>query len=64
MNLVPPASIRETLRDGTEFARVWVLGDNALTLAPFGFLLPFAAPRLAMWRRMVLAACSSRSLSC
>ena len=27
-----------------------------LTLAPFGFLLPFAAPRLASWRRMALAA--------
>ena len=27
-----------------------------LTLAPFGFLLPFAAPRLASWRRIVLAA--------
>lgn len=56
VNLVPLASIRETLRDGTEFAQVWILGGNILTLAPFGFLLPFAAPRLAMWRRMALAA--------
>ncbi len=44
------------MRHGTGFAQAWILGGNVLTLAPFGFLLPFAAPRLASWRRMALAA--------
>jgi len=56
VNVVPLASIRETLRDGTLFAQVWLIGGNVLTLAPFGFLLPFIAPRLATWGRMALAA--------
>jgi len=56
VNLVPLASIRETLRGGTLFAQAWVIGGNILTLAPFGFLLPFVAPRLATWGRMALAA--------
>ena len=56
VNLVPLASIRQALRDGTAFAQAWVIGGNILTLAPFGFLLPFIAPRLATWGRMALAA--------
>lgn len=56
VNLVPLTSIRETLRDSTELAQVWILGGNVVTLAPFGFLLPFAAPRLASWRPMAVAA--------
>jgi glycopeptide antibiotics resistance protein len=56
VDLVPLASIRQTLRDGTLFAQVWVIGGNIFTLAPFGFLLPFVAPRLAGWGRMALAA--------
>lgn len=55
VDLVPLASIRDVLRHGTIFAQAWILGGNVLTLAPFGFLLPFAAPRLATWRRMALA---------
>lgn len=55
VDLVPLASIRETLAEGTRFAQVWILGGNVLTLVPLGFLLPFAVPRLATWRRMVLA---------
>ena len=55
VDLVPLASIRDVLSHGTVFAQVWILGGNVLTLAPFGFLLPFAAPRLASWRRMALA---------
>ncbi len=56
VDLLPLASIRDVLRNGTPFAQAWILGGNVLTLAPFGFLLPFAAPRLAAWRRMALAA--------
>ncbi len=56
VNLAPLASIGETLRDTTEFAQVWILGGNVVTLAPFGFLLPVAAPQLASWRRMAVAA--------
>jgi len=56
VGLVPLASISEVVRDGTWFAQLWILGGNVLTLAPFGFLLPFAAPRLATWRRVALAA--------
>ena len=55
VDLVPLASIRDVLLRGTLFAQVWILGGNVLTLAPFGFLLPFTAPRLASWRRMALA---------
>ncbi len=55
VDLVPLASIRDVLRHGTLFTEAWVLGGNVLTLAPFGFLLPFAAPPLATWRRMALA---------
>ena len=55
VDLVPLASIRDVLLHGTVFAQVWILGGNVLTLTPFGFLLPFAAPRLATWRRMALA---------
>ena len=54
VDLVPLASIRDVLH-GTLFSQVWILGGNVLTLTPFGFLLPFAAPRLATWRRMALA---------
>ena len=56
VNLVPLASISETLRDGSVFAQVWVIGGNIVTLARFGFLLPFVAPRLATWGHMALAA--------
>ena len=56
VGLTPLASIRDVVRHGTGFAQAWILGGNVLTLAPFGFLLPFAAPRLASWRRMALAA--------
>ena len=56
VGLVPLASIRDVLLHGTRFAQVWILGGNVLTLAPFGFLLPFVAPSLATWRRMALAA--------
>jgi glycopeptide antibiotics resistance protein len=56
VDLVPLASIRQTLRDGTLFVQTWVIGGNVFTLAPFGFLLPFTAPRLAGWGRMALAA--------
>ncbi len=52
---MPLASIRDVLLHGTLFAQAWILGGNVLTLAPFGFLLPFVAPRLATWRRMALA---------
>jgi glycopeptide antibiotics resistance protein len=55
VDLVPLASIRDVLLHGTVFAQAWILGGNVLTLAPFGFLLPFAAPRLATWRRIALA---------
>jgi glycopeptide antibiotics resistance protein len=55
VGLAPLASIRDVVRHGTGFAQAWILGGNVLTLAPFGFLLPFAAPRLASWRRMALA---------
>jgi glycopeptide antibiotics resistance protein len=56
VSLVPLASIRDVLLHGSRFARVWVLGGNVLTLAPLGFLLPFAAPSLATWRRMAVVA--------
>ncbi len=56
VGLIPLASIGDVLVNGTPFARVWILGGNVLTLAPFGLLLPFAAPRLATWPRMALAA--------
>jgi glycopeptide antibiotics resistance protein len=56
VEFMPLASIRETLRDGSRFAQVWIIGGNIFTLAPFGFLLPFSAPRLATWGRMALAA--------
>jgi glycopeptide antibiotics resistance protein len=56
VGLVPLASIRDALVHGTLFTQAWILGGNVLTLAPFGFLLPFAAPRMALWRRMVAAA--------
>jgi len=56
VGLTPLASIREVIATGTSFAQVWIIGGNVLTLAPFGFLLPFAAPRLATARRMALAA--------
>ena len=56
VGLVPLASIRDVLAHATRFAQVWILGGNVLTLAPFGFLLPFAAPRLATWPRMAVVA--------
>jgi glycopeptide antibiotics resistance protein len=56
VGLLPLASIRDVLAHGTLFVQAWVLGGNVLTLAPFGFLLPFAAPRLASWPRMAIAA--------
>jgi len=56
ISLAPLASIRDVLVHGTGFAQAWILGGNVLTLVPFGFLLPFAAPRLATWPRMVGAA--------
>jgi glycopeptide antibiotics resistance protein len=52
----PLTTIRDVLANGTPFAQVWILGGNVLTLAPFGFLLPFAAPRLATWPRIAVAA--------
>ena len=55
VGLAPLASIRDVLLHGSRFAQVWLLGGNVLTLAPFGFLLPFSAPRLARWPRMALA---------
>ncbi len=55
-DLVPLASIREMLQEAAPLAQVWVLGGNVLTLAPFGFLLPFMSPRLATWGRMAMAA--------
>lgn len=54
--LAPFASIRDVLVHGSRFAQVWILGGNVLTLAPLGFLLPFAAPRLDTWPRMALVA--------
>jgi glycopeptide antibiotics resistance protein len=56
VGLVPLATIRDVLANGTPFAQVWILGGNVLTLAPFGFLLPFTVPRLATWGRMALTA--------
>jgi glycopeptide antibiotics resistance protein len=56
VGLVPLSSIRDVLEHGTLFTQVWILGGNVFTLAPFGFLLPFAAPRLATWPRMAAAA--------
>lgn len=56
VELAPLASVREVVRDGSRFAQLWIIGGNVLTLAPFGFLLPFAAPRLATWPRMAAAA--------
>lgn len=56
VQLVPLASIRDVLLHGTAFTRAWILGGNVLTLAPLGFLLPFAAPRLASWWRMAVVA--------
>jgi glycopeptide antibiotics resistance protein len=56
VGLVPLATIRDVLLHGTPFAQAWILGGNVLTLAPFGFLLPFVAPRAATWPRMVVAA--------
>jgi glycopeptide antibiotics resistance protein len=56
IGLVPLASIRDVLANGTPFAQVWILGGNVLTLAPFGLLLPFVAPRVASWPRMAVAA--------
>ena len=58
VELAPLASVREVVRDGSRFAQLWIIGGNVLTLAPFGFLLPFAAPRLATWPRMAAAAVS------
>jgi glycopeptide antibiotics resistance protein len=54
--LVPLASIRDVLMHGTPFARAWILGGNVLTLAPFGFLLPFTAPWMGSWLRMAAVA--------
>ena len=56
LGLVPLASIRDVLENGSRFAQLWILGGNVLTLAPFGFLLPFSAPSLATWPRMAAAA--------
>ena len=56
VGLVPLASIRDVLAHGTRFAQVWILGGNVVTLVPFGFLLPYAAPRLATWPRIAVAA--------
>jgi glycopeptide antibiotics resistance protein len=56
VQLAPLASIRDVLLHGTPFAQAWVLGGNVLTLAPLGFLLPFAAPRSATWPRMAVVA--------
>lgn len=56
VGVMPLATIRDVLVNGTRFAQVWILGGNVLTLAPFGLLLPFAAPRLATWPRMTVAA--------
>jgi len=56
VQIVPLASIRDVLLHGSRFTQAWLLGGNVLTLAPLGFLLPFAAPRLATWRRMAAVA--------
>jgi len=56
VELVPLAGIRDVLAHGSSSVRAWILGGNVLTLVPFGFLLPFTAPRLATWRRMAVAA--------
>ena len=56
VQIVPLASIRDVLLHGSRFTQAWLLGGNVLTLAPLGFLLPFAAPRLATWRRMAVVA--------
>ncbi len=56
VGLAPLVSIRDVLAHGTSFAQVWILGGNVVTLAPFGFLLPFAAPRVATWPRIAVAA--------
>ena len=55
VGLAPLASIRDVLLHGSRFAQAWILGGNVLTLAPFGFLLPFSAPRLGTLTRMALA---------
>jgi glycopeptide antibiotics resistance protein len=55
VGLAPLASIRDVLLHGSRFAQAWILGGNVLTLAPFGFLLPFSAPRLGTLPRMALA---------
>lgn len=55
VGLTPCASIRDVLANGTFFVQLWIIGGNILTLTPFGFLLPFMAPRLARWPRILLA---------
>lgn len=56
VGLTPLATIRVVLLRGTPFTQAWILGGNVLTLAPFGFLLPFSAPRVATWPRVAAAA--------
>ena len=56
VGLAPLGSIRDVLAHGTRFAQVWILGGNVVTLVPFGFLLPYAAPRIATWPRIAVAA--------
>ena len=46
-NLVPLATIRETLALPGLWPRVRLLGGNVLVFAPFGLLVPIIWPRLA-----------------
>lgn len=54
-NLVPFATIRETLALPELWPRVRLLAGNALVFAPLGLLLPTIWPRLASLGRMALA---------
>jgi glycopeptide antibiotics resistance protein len=55
-NLVPLASIRETLLLAGTWPRLRLLVGNVVVFVPFGLLVPLIWPRLARWSRMALAA--------
>jgi len=55
-NLVPLASIRETLALPGLWPRLRLLGGNVLVFVPLGLLLPIVWPRGRRVSRMVLAA--------
>jgi glycopeptide antibiotics resistance protein len=55
-NLVPLASIRETLSLAGTWPRLRLLLGNVVVFVPFGLLVPLIWPRLARWPRMILAA--------